>query len=241
MSTPASGSSSARPEGIPELSRGAVTLLAIAQENDTHKTIATNAALALSLDFLVRLRALCAAQDHQGIGELLGRTELPAQWFDFSVALVNTIELRLRQPSSGEQREFSSRTDFDRSVFLALGQTIAETAGENRKSGLTLEVSTERVLAMVGQTSPAHLQRLLIKHYVGNILQELFDACKVRLTTRGLPRDTELNLRRKDAHAIASSLFVAESKNSEPLDIAQLLQRFQKQLADIWEQDALSE
>jgi hypothetical protein len=172
---------------------------------------------------------------------VLGRAELPGKWFEFCVALVNAIESHLERTRVTTKVGFSLRTDFDRSVFLALGQTVAETTRENHKIGLTLEVSTEQVLAAVGKTPPARLQRLLIKHYIGNILQELFDACKVRLTTRGLPRDTELNLRQRDAEAIASSLFVAQSKNGEAVDIGQLLQRFQNQLADIWGQDAVSE
>jgi hypothetical protein len=230
-----------RPQGIPELSRGAVTLLAIAQENDKQKKIATNATLAISLEFLARLSALCAAQDRDGIRELLGRREVPGKWFEFCVALVDAIDSHVDRTGSGAQGGFSLRTDFDRSVFLALGQTIAEATGENRQRGLALEVSTDQVIAAVSKMLPARLQQLLIKHYVGNILQELFDACRVRLTTRGLPRDIELNLRGRDADVIAETLFAAWSKNREPVDIGQLLQKFQNQLAGIWQQDAVSE
>jgi hypothetical protein len=227
-------------EGTAELSRGATALLAVAQENDKHRRIAQNTALAISLDFLGRLPALCLGRDRQEIGKLLGREGVPEKWFDFCVAFVDAIDSRIETACPKGKNEFSLRTDFDRSVFMALGQAIGEVARDKRKASLTLELTTEEVLRRLGERTPAQLQELLIKHYVGTLLQELFDSCKVRLTTRGLPRDTELNLREKDAEAIAKVLFTGRSTGASGVDVEQLLAALQSELAEIWQRDSVS-
>src|ERR1700733_6314949 len=114
MSAESSQPGSQDSKGLAEVSRGAVTLLAIAQENDKHKKIATNLALRLSLEYIGKLPALCKTRDDQAISSLLGRAGLPEKWFEFCVALVVAIESDLAKMKDPE-RGFSLQTDFDRS------------------------------------------------------------------------------------------------------------------------------
>ncbi len=59
-------------EAIPEMSPGAIALLAIAQENDTQGKIADNAALRIALDAIVMLPELCVRPNNAGLLTLLG-------------------------------------------------------------------------------------------------------------------------------------------------------------------------
>lgn len=223
--------------GIIDISKGATTLLAIAQENDRQKKIATNAALQATLDCASKLPELCARRDRADILELLDRSEIPGTWFEFCVALVAALESRVEKMKNTRDSGFSLRTDFDRSVYLALGQAIAEATKRVRKARLTLELSTEETFDCLGELTGAELQQFVIKNYIGNILQELFDACKVRLRTRGLPADTERNLREKDACLLMEMVFEG-TPDGGSLEISE---RLQKLLAEIWESDALTE
>lgn len=222
---------------IADISRGATTLLAIAQENDRHKKIAANTALEVSLDCVRELPALCANRDRSKICELLGRPDIPPSWFEFCVALVAAIESRVEKAKDSRNGGYSLRTDFDRSVYLALGQAIAEATKAVSKARLTLELSTAETFDSLGRWSGTELQKLLIKNYVGNILQELFDACKVRLRTAGLPADTERNLREKDADVVMDSVF----ESAPPPESREIVMRLQTVLSEIWQRDAMAE
>jgi hypothetical protein len=219
------------------LSTGAVALLAIAQENDRHKRIATNAALRISLEYVKRLQQLCARKDDQGVRQLLNGREIPEKWFEFCVASVDAIESKIQQSKDSGKSGFSVQTDFDRSVYMALGQTLSEVVREHRRSRLSLEVGSIEMMAALSQRSGLQVQELLIKNYVGNILQDLFDACKVRLTANGLARDTELKLREKDAELVARDVF-AQAKEKSIMDEEGLLQLLRTVLAEIWQMDA---
>src|SRR5882762_10899030 len=88
------GDHSSGPNAVPLMSRGAITLLAIAQENDRHKKIADNEALRAALEYVARLVVLCSKENVSGVRSLLGLRELPANWFGFCVAIVDAIESR---------------------------------------------------------------------------------------------------------------------------------------------------
>jgi len=222
------------------MSRGAITLLAIAQENDRHKKIADNEALRAALEYVARLVVLCSKENVSGVRSLLGLRELPANWFGFCVAIVDAIESRIDTLAHGDSDGWSARTDFDRSVFLAIGQSIGDLLREYRGERLTLDVKTDSVLVALRQATSIHLQRLLIRNYVGNILQELFDTCKIRLSAPGLSKDTEQNLRERDAQALADTLFERYNPNNTIVDVVELLALFRNTLAEIWIRDASS-
>ena len=212
------------------ISRGAVTLLAIAQENDKYKKIADNEALRSALAFFAQLPDLCSRQNKKDLLTKLDISNLPAAWFNFCVAAVNALDVGIERRVDGKSENWSLRTDFDRNVYLAVGQSIGEIVGAHRKS---LDFPTGELLGSLAKVPPVHLQELLIKNYIGNILQELFDSCKVRLKKRGLAEDTELNLRKEDAHKLAAALFAQQLRNRSAIDIEGLLQSLKSTLESL--------
>jgi hypothetical protein len=223
---------------IDAMSRGAITLLAIAQENDKYKKIADNEALRRSLEVLHQLSDFCAQHKDDALLALTDERELPRGWFSFCVSLVNKIDSNLEKVLPGKTAEWSSRTDFDRNVYLAIGQTIGEIIREQHGKRDSLDFTTEQLIESLAKAQPARLQQLLMENYIGNILQELFDTCKIRLGVRDLPKDTELNLRRNDAHLLAGTLFAQHMKNRTSVDIPSLLQSLKELLALVWQKDA---
>ena len=79
------------------------------------------------------------------------------------------------------------------------------------------------------RADPRSLQQLLVENYMGNILQDCFDACDLRRTVPGLPDDTEDRLRIEDAHKIAQALFAALPGSPLPVGPA----RVQTALAEL--------
>jgi hypothetical protein len=69
------------------------------------------------------------------------------------------------------------------------------------------------------------MQRQLIANYLGNILQDYFDACQVRLRVRSLPDNTEENLRRVEAHNMAEWVFDDAPADGPALSVEQVEQR----------------
>jgi hypothetical protein len=228
-------------ETIPPLSPGAATLLAIAQENDKHNKIADNAALRLALQDLERLAALCAAQDESGLMALLRIKDLSASWFTVCVSLVKSIESRMEELSRHPSEGWSVRTDFDRNVFLAIGQSIGAIVRENCPEKKALDYPAQELIQSLSQLQPFRLQQLLIENYIGNILQELFDTCKIRLNVRGLPKDTEARLRKTDAHALAELLFLEQAQAGPGIDLKRLLAALRGKLAKIREEASMME
>jgi hypothetical protein len=225
-------------EAIPEMSPGAIALLAIAQENDTQGKIADNAALRIALDAIVMLRELCVRPNNAGLLTLLGENKLPSTWFGFCVILVKAIDSQIEEQSRKPSEGWSVRTDFDRNVYLAIGQSIGTIIREHRDERRALDFTTEELIESLGKSQPRRLQQLLIENYIGNILQELFDTCKVRLARPGLPKDTELRLRKDDAHALAELLFAEMSKADSAVDVASLLESLRRKLTMIRKKDA---
>lgn len=191
----------------PSISKGAQKLLVIAQRDDTQGAMAGNAALRISLERLAGLPGLCAGSDQSVLYHLLGQKELPASFFGFCAALANVIDLRVADSAGDLPQGRSLATDFDHSVLLALGQALTDAVREPGEQSPELGPRIEVALPRLALTSAHNLQRLLVQHYVGNILQDYFDRCRLRLRIPELPPDTELKLRTEDAHAIADTLF----------------------------------
>jgi hypothetical protein len=193
----------------PAVSGGAATLLAIAQENDRRGRIATNAALRLSLEHLASIPKL-STSGATALAKGLGLTPVPATLFQFCAALANAIDEQILALEKA-RGPWSEVTDFDRSVYLALAQTLSRVV----PGAMTERSPLEEVLPRLAAADPAALQRDLVENYVGNLLQEYFETCEVRFNVPDLPDDTEQRMRTEDARAIARAVGTSASAPGE--------------------------
>ena len=63
------------------------------------------------------------------------------------------------------------------------------------------------VIASLAEHEPEQLWRLLLQHYIGNVLQDVFAAARIRDEVRDLPADAELSLRSRDAALFSRYVF----------------------------------
>ena len=203
---------------LEKVSEGAATLLGIAIENDREAQLASNSALEESLQDLAELPPLCRDGGEAALCERLGVTEPPASLIGFCALLVNQLDLRIQR---AEKRAWSRASDFDHGVFLALAQTLAEAARKGRR-----EPDFRTLCRRIGAADPAELQERMIANYVGNLLQDHFDACKVRFEVPGLPPDTEERLRHDDGQLLARAVFEGREGAAGGARADDILRRF---------------
>lgn len=183
------------------------TLLEVAWSNDRHGKLVGNAALRLSLSTLKKLLSACKQDDTALMARLTGQSELPRSFLSFAAALANVIDLRLRsrgpneQPHSQANRD--SPSDFDHSVFLALGQALADTAWPHAEERDLRSPAIKQVVARLADCELQDVQVSLLQNYLGNVLQDYFDRAQARAAVRDLPDETELEIRRDDCSIIA--------------------------------------
>ena len=187
-----------------EPSPGATTLLTIALENDSKQQLCRNYAFVTSLEFVRELPATLRARSVTGLLRKIDAPTAVDSFLGFCAAILNFIDREV-ESAKPVGNEWTAVSDFDHGVYLALAQTLSETTqAKTREKGL--EPNLDEAIQRLGEVTPAVLQELLIKNYLGNLLQDTFDACKVRLNVPGLPEDTEQNLRQEDAAGIAAAL-----------------------------------
>lgn len=194
----------------PELTDGAVALLRIALENDGRHAIARNAALLLALKFVERLLRACESGGSDALAALLGVKSLPT-------TLLSVVSLSLRSIQRSIDEMFSSNadttlpvmSDFNVHVLQALALALADATWPNRAADDFDGPRLDNVIRSLAQTDSAQLSRLLLEHYVGNILQDVFAAARIRDQVSGLAADTEVRLRSDDARTL-SRYVVAE-------------------------------
>jgi hypothetical protein len=156
------GTKSATGTGVPEISPGAKELIGIAYRKDTEGTLALNRALSLCLQHIAQLPSLCRPGDHRELCHLLKQEKLPETFFGFCAALANAIEVRLAEPFQGPPRGRSAPIEITHSVFLALGQALAEVGREPKEAQSPLGPNLDVALQRLSATNPGRLQHLLI-------------------------------------------------------------------------------
>lgn len=199
----------------PELTDGAVALLRIALENDDRRAIAKNAALLLALKFVERLLRACRSGDRDALAALVGVKSLPPTF-------LGVVSFSLRSVLRGIDEIFSSDTDstmpvmsdFNVHVLQALALALADAAWPNRDADDFDGPRVDDVIRSLARTDSSELSRLLLQHYVGNILQDVFAAARIRDQVSHLPEDTEVRLRSDDARAL--SRYVVAKCEAQP-------------------------
>src|SRR5579863_1625589 len=209
------------------VSTGAQGLLAIARKRDPSGALALNAALGLSLQAVAELPRLCAAPG-EALNALIGEDRLPETFFAFRAAFANAIDARAaQQPNTAP-----ALIEMTHAVLLALGQSLGEAVRHPGEKVAPLGPELPTALRRLASTVPVDLQYSLVRHYVGNILQDFFDSCQVRLQVPELPWTTEQDLRDVDARTVADTVFRDVTRGSAPAEPAMLQERLRSAIIE---------
>lgn len=184
------------------LSRGAIELLQIAVENDRRGALAKNATLLATLEVGRELLEACRAANLPALLTRFSSEPSPHVFLELTAALLT--EVRRRALLLADVLSLPALTDFDRNSLQAFGEALADHAWPDRRAkdfdGPPLAQCESR-LARVDELS---FWTVTLKHYIANILLHYFSATGIRQSVRGLPADTEINLRQVDAMLIAA-------------------------------------
>lgn len=206
---------------LPDLTSGALTLLVIALKKDRDKRLTRGPALRAACECVAMLPHRCRSGE-RAVCALLGVSQLPPNLFRFCALLLDAVERRISgseaEGTRGERRW--KRSEYDHPILLALGQTVARAARMTRLLG----PDSAAAIARLADADPRRLQQELLANYIGNVLQDYFDACQVRLKVRDLPGDTEEDLRRVDARKMAEWV-CADTPSGAVLPVEQVEQR----------------
>jgi len=207
----------------PEVSALAWTLLGIAWKNGRRTTLTSNAALKLCLFVLTDLVIACQEQNISRVIKLTGQPELPRNLLSFVASLSNEIDLKICSRLIPAEQEldaepvWTSNSDYDHAVFLALGQTLANAAWPGSGSRDLHAPAIKQVLRSLAQCSERDIQVALIQNYVANVLQDYLDRAQARVAVRNAPAAIENEIRKDDCRVIAEFAYkLAISRNPRP-------------------------
>lgn len=222
---------------IPPLEPYVFELLIVASEatyfGSKRPAMLLNDAVKIGIDWMGKMPA--AAKSRKNGKDLptrwIGHLPDPASAFELSGTLVEAMDqiVRNRHPKISLSHP-SEPTKFDQHVYLAIGQTVAEFVGFKNGVG----PSAEQTWARLSAESPRNLQRVFFRNYLGNVLQDYFDACKVRAAHPKLPRSEEEALRMEDAEDLADSIFDLIDREQNPIDAEVFLDKFALLLKLVW-------
>ena len=209
----------------PDLSPIAWTLLEIAW-NRGQPELSHNTPLRLSLEMLQTLVPACL-QDPSLLTDLTGQVELPQSFLSFTAAISNVIDLKLQKSAA--------TTDYDHSVFLAIGQVLANVVWPLDEKRNLREPKLEQVVRSLARSAVVDLQVDFLQHYLANVLQHLWDGAQIRLEMPDLPADTEQLLRTDDCRIVAELAIARASglTGEELLSTADIQTGFASAIQDI--------
>jgi hypothetical protein len=155
-------------------------------------------------------------QDRSLLTDLTGQTELPQSFLSFAAAISNVIDLKIQQSRA--------TTDYDHSVFLAIGQVLANVVWPPDEKRHVREPKLEQVVRSLARSTVGDLQIDFLQQYLANVLQHLWDGARIRLEVPDLPADTEELLRTDDCRLIAQYAIARASERSaeEPFTTANI-------------------
>jgi hypothetical protein len=220
------------------LSSGAISLLAAAsgafgdRTGDRRREIANSAALRRCWKICGELPeqfVAYRARKPNRILNWLGAEAPPDNLFMFCGWLSLQTHLEICQVARSSRDPPESPTGFDHSVYLAVGQCLSDILGMAGGVG----PSFGHVGAKLAASTPASLQRSFLKHYLGNVMQDYFEAADIRRQHRKLPASTEADLRSVDA-MFASDIIFAGIETGAAVPWAMLHARFKAFLGAIF-------
>jgi hypothetical protein len=181
--------------------------------------LATNACLRAALEYTVRLAIACGDESGGAVRSLLGVETLPRHFIGVVFLVAKGVRFRIDELLSDRvlPRPEPLVTDFDRHVYQALAETLADLAWPERAArdfdGPPISVVQRRIAAVESST----IVSKMLTNYLANILQDGFAAARIREAVRNLPDDTEVLLRSNDSAAIAAAVMrrIASSSNED--------------------------
>lgn len=206
----------------PEVSALSCTLLGIAWKKGRQKGLTNNAALNLSLYTLRKLITACREENTALVLTLTGQPELPRNFLVFAASLSNEIDLKIQHRHIPADQEvdsdavWTSISDYDHSVFLALGQTLANAAWPDSSTRDLHAPGIENVLASLARYSEDAIQIALVQNYVANVLQDYLDRAQARVAVRSAPAAIEQEIRRDDCRIVAELAYQVASRQEKP-------------------------
>jgi len=214
--------------GVSALSPGALSLLAVAagaiddRTGERRYDFVDGAALRRCWQTCGELPSQCKSYCNDEPNDLLKWMDAespPPNLFLFCGWLADAIHNEICGRRVYFHRRPGDRTSgFDHSVYLALGQALSHFCGMERGVGPEFK----ELIREVARLDPADLQRMFLRNYIGNILQDYFDQAGVRLAHPDLPPSTESDLRRVDAERFAQIVFSDAEHSTGPLSWARL-------------------
>jgi hypothetical protein len=141
-------------------------------------------------------------------------TAPPPNLFLFCGWLADGLHRRIcGRHSSLAPKANSFPTGFDHSVYLAIGQSLAHFLGMVGGVGPDFDAIVDKVAKL----KPRDLQREFLRNYLGNVMQDYFDAAQIRMRTPRLPPTTEADLRSVDAEITSNIIFRSIDPVEEPI------------------------
>jgi hypothetical protein len=114
--------------------------------------------------------------------------------------------LRAIQPNASKENRVKI-SDYDHFVLMAAAETLSEIMWQDKNEIDIPGPGFKECIEELGFQDLGVILQVFIKNYLGNILQYLFEAGKIRLANPKLPPETEVELKEKDAVAISSYVF----------------------------------
>ena len=221
---------------VPEMRPFAMSLLVEAAGNarttPQHRNLIFNAAFRYGVELAGELptHAENAARGDFSFGGWLS-DEAGDDFFVLSGRLLDAVEARIRGRHAILKK---SREDepsaYDHAALMALGQTFCR-AGEVRQARFP---TVPAGLAAIARCKPRALQQIFVADYLGNVLQDFFDASQIRAEFPSLPPDTEDTLRKEEATELTAAVFAAITSSDHPVEIAPLHAELQEMVGRVW-------
>jgi len=195
--------------------------------------IVQNAAFRYCLEFLGSFSDLVrsAKKGDLSLGGWLSGYEETQDFFILCGHILDALDRRVRGfHLTLRQAPRDEPSTYDHAAYLALGQTLCRQAGVKR--GEFPPIS--ECVSNAARVKPRELQRLFLTNYLGNILQDYFDASRIRAEFPSLPPDTEDKLRTEDAAEVTKAVFSRLDSDDGPVDALVLQQELQDLIGRIW-------
>jgi len=222
---------------MPEMRAFAMSLLVVAT-GDTRAipkalNIVRNAAFRYCLELIGNFPDLArrAKPEDLSLGGWLAGYGGTRDFFILCGHLLDAVDRRVRGRHSALDRVPGDEpSSYDHAAHLALAQTLCRTADVRRAKFPPIEECFSRI----ARAHPRTLQKTFLVNYLGNVLQDYFDASRIRAEFSSLPPGTEDTLRSVEAAALSDAVFAALGSGEGPVDATPLQQELQELISRVW-------
>jgi hypothetical protein len=221
-----------------EVSEGAVELLRVAGENDTHGALANNGALVAVLQTAEAMLRVCRDPRPEELVRLLGEGVAPKSFLELVVACLTHARRELNEQYGAERKQsvyanLPLVSDFDKHAFQGFAEALADTIWPKRAAKEFDGPPLVECLSRLANCERWELCERIIQNYLANIMQYYFAAARLREKMPDLDPQIEVNLRLHDAHAIASRVTARLSQKVATIGPRELLAAVRTELCNL--------